>query len=364
MLKLNRSKLRPVTILQFAQKIIQWYSENKRDFKWRSTRDPYRIWLSEIILQQTRAAQGLPYYERFIETFPDIHALANAPEDAVLKLWQGLGYYSRARNLHATALYISRQCEGQFPESFEDLLQLKGVGDYTASAIASICFNQPQAVVDGNVFRFLARYFGMETPIDTTSAHNVFKGKATDLMDLSKPGLFNQAMMEFGALQCTPKAPRCSSCPFQTNCIAHSLNKQLQFPVKNKKTKVINRYFNYLVLVDRDENICIQQRDTKGIWQKLYEFPLLETDADINSATALFKLSQGQIKLNADPKKVVKWTAKPILHKLSHQNIRIQFWVFPKGEVFLPTVPLKILKQYAVPVVIQNFIEDYFNLNG
>ena len=213
--------------------LLFWYSENKRLFPWRETKDPYKIWLSEIILQQTRTAQGTPYYVRFIKAFPTVKHLALATEDRVLKLWQGLGYYSRARNLHHTAQYIYKERKGVFPTTFQELLALQGVGDYTASAIASICYDLPEAVVDGNVYRFLSRFFGISTPINTSTAHREFKAKATLLLDQRQPGTFNQAMMEFGALQCAPKNPSCDQCPFVSNCVAFNQNKITLLPIKN-----------------------------------------------------------------------------------------------------------------------------------
>lgn len=202
--------------MNFTKTLLLWYDENKRTFLWRETKDPYKIWLSEVILQQTQTQQGLPYYVRFLETFPTIKDLALSSEDTVLKLWQGLGYYSRARNLHSTAQYIHKECGGVFPNTFKSLLKLKGVGDYTASAISSICFNLPEAVVDGNVYRFLSRYFGIYTPINNGQAHQEFKAKAMNFVDITQPGKFNQALMEFGSIQCKPRTPHCKSCPFSS----------------------------------------------------------------------------------------------------------------------------------------------------
>ena len=234
--------------MNWTQLLLQWYGEKKRDFPWRKSKDPYRVWLSEIILQQTRVEQGLPYYQKFTKTFPTIHDLAKASEEQVLKLWQGLGYYSRARNMRTTAKWIVEENSANFPTTFKDLLELKGVGDYTASAISSICFDERQAVVDGNVYRFLSRCFGIETPIDSSPALKIFKTKAHQLMGKFPPGEFNQAMMEFGALHCTPKTPNCDTCPFQQSCIAFQQGSVSCFPIKTKKTKITQRFFNYLVV--------------------------------------------------------------------------------------------------------------------
>lgn len=227
----------------FAKKLIDWYLDNKRDLPWRGTKNPYNIWLSEIILQQTRVAQGTPYYFAFIETFPEVTALANAPQEQVLKLWQGLGYYSRARNLHTAAKYIVESCDGVFPDTYKGLLSLKGVGDYTASAIGSICFDLPTAVVDGNVYRVLSRIFGVETPINSSQGMKEFKALAQALLDESRPGTHNQAVMEFGARYCVPQNPNCDACIFNNRCDAYKNKKVALLPVKLKKLKVKKRYF-------------------------------------------------------------------------------------------------------------------------
>src|SRR5690606_35061662 len=223
------------------------------------TTNPYNIWLSEIILQQTQIVQGLPYYEEFLKAFPTIFHLANAPESQVLKLWQGLGYYSRARNLHATAKYIVAECNGVFPNNYKELHQLKGVGDYTASAIASICFREPAAVVDGNVYRVLSRVFGVETPINSTKGIKDFKSLAQELIDADDPGTYNQAVMEFGAVHCKPRNPDCNICIFNSSCYALANNKVDKLPVKTSKTKIRNRYFNYLVFLSSDEKTILQK---------------------------------------------------------------------------------------------------------
>ncbi len=255
--------------MKFHKKLITWYLQNKRSMPWRETTDPYHIWLSEIMLQQTRVAQGLPYYLAFTKSFPTVFDLANASEDEVLKLWQGLGYYSRARNLHATAKYVANELQGEFPDNYKDLLQLKGVGDYTASAIASICFNEVVPVVDGNVYRVLSRHFGIDTPINSTKGIKEFKELAIELIDHEDPANYNQAIMEFGALQCKPKSPYCIVCPLNESCEALKTGKVDMLPVKLKKQKIKNRYFNYLIFSINDQHTIIQQRTGNGIWKGL-----------------------------------------------------------------------------------------------
>jgi A/G-specific adenine glycosylase len=228
--------------MNFSKTIIRWYNKNKRDLPWRHTKDPYKIWLSEIILQQTRVQQGLPYYETFVKKFPTVHHLAKANEDVVMKTWQGLGYYSRARNLHYSAKFISKNLKGKFPNNFEEIKKLKGIGDYTAGAIASFAFNKPYPVVDGNVFRVLSRYFGIKTPIDSAKGKNEFVEKATLLLDKKNPGTFNQAIMEFGAMKCVPQNPDCGKCPLKNGCEALANDTVSALPFKSKKNKIRTRY--------------------------------------------------------------------------------------------------------------------------
>lgn len=345
--------------MEFSKSLINWYLQNKRDLPWRKTSDPYHIWLSEIMLQQTRVAQGLPYFLSFTEAFPTIFDLANAPEEQVLKLWQGLGYYSRARNLHATAKYIAEELNGVFPASYQELLRLKGVGDYTAAAIASIAYGEAVPVVDGNVYRVLSRYKGIDTDISASSAKKEFTRLAGSLLPKREASSFNQAMMEFGALQCVAKNPDCGICIYRPECVAFNTGRVGDLPVKLKKTKVTNRYFNYLVLKDLNGNTVINKRTSKGIWHNLYEFPLIETVAEVslNEAVSLIEdkyaphIIQGGIKLlNADK----------IVHKLSHQHLSIHFW-----EVSLNTVieggltPLSA-KAYPYPIVIYNFMDKHW----
>lgn len=341
----------------FSKVLQAWYNANKRDLPWRKTNDPYFIWLSEIMLQQTRVAQGLPYYNKFTQKYPTVLDLANAPEDEVLKLWQGLGYYSRARNLHFTAKYIAFECNGVFPDTYKELLKLKGVGDYTASAIASICFNEAAPVVDGNVYRVLARYLGIDLPINSTEGIKHFKKMAQTLIDIKNPGNYNQAIMEFGANQCKPQSPDCTSCPLATNCVALSTNKVKELPVKIKKTKIRKRYFNYLLVNDGDFAL-LQQRLSKDIWQHLYEFPLIETENEISENEII---QHAQFKQIVENKfyNITKYTEKAVVHKLSHQHIYTHFWIVKLKDSLNEGVAINRLKEYAVPVLIANFVEEY-----
>ena len=347
--------------MKWSETLLNWYFENKRDFLWRRTKDPYKIWLSEIILQQTRTSQGLPYYKKFIKEYPTIKDLALSNELKVLKLWQGLGYYSRARNLHSTAKYILNKYDGKFPNSHKEILSLKGVGDYTASAIASICFDLPHAVVDGNVYRFLSRYFGITTPVGTSNGFKKIKEKATSLIDKSQPGDFNQALIEFGALQCKPRKPNCDMCPFIQNCFALNYDKINMLPVKRKVNKIKNRHLNYLVMIDKNKRVIIEKRQGVGIWQNMYQFPLLETNQKIKNINE-FNTQMISLKPKLDNKKEkwILWNKTSIIHKLTHQKLYIFFWINQKTEILPNALTLKDLKKLPVPVVIQNFIDKFF----
>ena len=273
----------------FSNKLIAWYKQNKRDLPWRKTTDPYQIWLSEIILQQTRVDQGLNYYHKFIKKYPNIHSLAQASEKDVLNLWQGLGYYSRARNLHFTAKYISNELNGQFPSKHKEILKLKGVGEYTAAAISSFSYKEVYPVIDGNVYRVLSRIFGVENPIDSTEGKKVFKKLAAELINTKNPDTYNQAIMEFGALQCTPKKPKCEDCPFLLECFAYKNELIAELPKKENKIKQRNRYFNYLVIIN-DDAFYLNERKEKDIWQGLFDFPVFETSEPLNSFPLLPRL--------------------------------------------------------------------------
>lgn len=341
----------------FHKILINWYLINKRELPWRQTQDPYRIWLSEIILQQTRVNQGLPYYLKFLEEFPDVYKLAEASEQKVLKMWQGLGYYSRARNLHFTAKYIANELNGIFPRSYKGLIELKGIGDYTASAIASTCFKEAVPVVDGNVYRVLARYFGIDTPINTPAGIKEFKALAIELLDKEVPEIYNQAVMEFGATQCKPQNPLCESCPLAESCIALSDGKISQLPVKLKTLKIKKRYFNYLVFISEENKTIIEERQGKGIWQGLYQFPLVETKKQLKAGDIVAE--EKFISLaGKDPKNVTLYNDIPILHKLTHQHIFTHFWLIQKETLPDNAVQVDLLLDYPVPVLIANFLND------
>ncbi len=259
----------------FALPLMEWYHHHHRALPWRETDDPYKIWLSEIILQQTRVAQGIPYYQRFVEQYPTVYELAAASETEVLRTWQGLGYYSRARNLYACARLVVDQYNGKFPNNYEGLLKLPGIGPYTAAAIASIAFQEAVPVIDGNVFRVLARIFGIAIPINSTQGRHVFNQLAQRLISTTAPNIYNQAIMEFGAIQCTPVKPLCRSCIFQLDCLAFRTNQQEKLPVKQLTVKVKQRFFHYLVIQVANQ-LLMKVRKKGDIWEGLYDFYLVE----------------------------------------------------------------------------------------
>ena len=342
--------------MDFHNILISWYLQNKRDLPWRKTTDPYLIWLSEIMLQQTRVAQGMPYFFNFTQEFPTVFDLANASEEQVLKLWQGLGYYSRARNLHKTAQYVANELNGVFPENYAGLLKLKGVGEYTAAAVASFSYNEAVPVVDGNVFRVLSRYFDIESDIGLPATKKEFTELAFELMPKDNPAIFNQAIMEFGALQCAPKSPNCMICVFNESCAALQKKKVDALPVKSKKVKVTNRFFNYLVLEDALGNTVIQKRTAKGIWHNLYEFPLLETD-EIVDFDVVSKAAQFDVFPSYTIVGIEECAETTVIHKLSHQHLHIQFWKVKINEKIVNGVNTSVLKTFPFPIVIYNFIE-------
>lgn len=336
---------------------------HQRDLPWRKTLDPYHIWLSEIILQQTRVNQGLPYYEAFLKAFPSVAHLAQAEEQEVLKLWQGLGYYSRARNLHATAKIIHYTYQDAFPSTKEGLLTLKGVGDYTASAIASFAFHEPVAVVDGNVQRVFARYCGIDLPINETAGSKLIKEKATQLLNKEQPALHNQAIMEFGALHCKPQNPLCSSCPFSTECVAFQQGKVAELPVKIKKNKIQTRYLAYFILQDQHHQVLIQQRKGKGIWENLYEFPVIESPTKLPRQKLL---SQAYEDFGVEEKEFKKCNPKPVQHLLSHRKLVVDFYTnktpiaqHHKLSSHQLVVNVQELQAFPVPVLIANFIKEF-----
>lgn len=310
-----------------SKKLIKWYHINKRSLPWRDTQDPYRIWISEIILQQTRVAQGYEYYLRFIEKLPDISSLAKANEHDILLLWQGLGYYSRARNLHFAAKTIVEKHNGVFPSNYEEILSLKGIGEYTAAAISSFAYNLPHAVLDGNVYRFLSRFFGITTPIDTTNGKKEFAKLAQELIDRKNPGLYNQAIMEFGALHCTPDNPKCDCCPFSEQCIAYNENRIKQLPVKQGKIKSKDRFFYYLDIrfQNNPSNILLNKRTQKDIWQNLFELPLIETNSS-STLEELIKLEDFNSIFSNTKKLQINPVGITFKHILSHQKINATFY--------------------------------------
>ena len=338
--------------MEFNSRLINWYENNKRDLPWRNTKNPYPIWLSEIMLQQTRVAQGLPYFNAFINEYPTVFDLANAKEEQVLKLWQGLGYYSRARNLHKTAQQIAFENNGIFPDNYKELLKLKGVGSYTAAAIASFANNEKVPVVDGNVFRVLARYFNIDTDIAQENSKKEFSDLAFELMQNCDPALFNQAIMEFGALQCVPKNPNCSDCIFNQSCGALQNKKVDVLPIKSKKTKVKNRYLNYIVFIDQNQNTKINKRTEKGIWYNLYEFPLIETEK-----TATENYIKKQVEAEYEIFTCSEFSENEIIHKLTHQKLHIKFWKVEIKSHHDDGISVQEMVKYPFPIVIFNFIE-------
>ena len=309
-------------------------------------------------MQQTQITQGLPYYEAFVKQFPTVFELANANEEAVLKLWQGLGYYSRARNLHATSKYIANDLIGVFPRTYKELINLKGVGDYTASAIASICYDEKTAVVDGNVYRVLSRYFGVDIPVNSSKGIKYFKELAQSLLPEQNIGSYNQAIMDFGSQQCKPKSPNCSICPLNNSCVALKNNKIEQLPVKINKTKITKRHFNFIVLLSEDGKTVLEKRTGKGIWKNLYQFPLIETTKRLTSQN--FQ-SNDRVKQLLNDKKysVSLYNDKQIIHKLSHQHLYTSFWIIQVKELPQKSIPITTIHEYPVPILIGNFMDAF-----
>ena len=342
----------------FSKVIIEWYKENKRELPWRESSDPYLIWISEIILQQTRVVQGYDYFLRFIKRFPDIRSLADADEDEVMKYWQGLGYYSRARNLHAAA----KSMNGVFPRSYPEVLALKGVGEYTAAAICSFAYGMPYAVVDGNVYRVLSRYFGVDIPIDSTEGKKCFSALANEVLDPEHPALYNQGIMDFGAIQCTPQSPDCLFCPLSESCSALSAGKVAQLPVKQHKTKTTNRYFNY-IYVRAGAYTFINKRTADDIWKNLFELPLIETSR-LLSDEEFMALPEFRALFTGGEEPVVRPVCREVKHVLSHRVIYANFYevVIPEESgSFADFRRIKIdeFGQYAVSRLVHSFIERY-----
>jgi A/G-specific adenine glycosylase len=338
-----------------SDKLIAWYKKNKRDLPWRNISDPYKIWLSEIILQQTQVIQGLNYYIKFTETFPTIIDLANAPEDKVMRLWQGLGYYSRARNLHTAAKSVKATHKGKFPNTYESIKELKGVGDYTAAAVASFAFNLPHAVVDGNVYRVLSRLFNISTPINSTQGKKEFQLLADELLNQKQPGLHNSAIMEFGALWCKPQNPKCEECPLQEYCLAYEKNTINSLPVKDKKIKIRNRYLHYFIFNYRD-SVYIQKRTEKDIWQNLYEFFLIETE---EASDPKLIIKNKQLKDLVKDIDVISITSEK-KHVLSHQHLYATFYELkiksPIKSESLIKIKSSDLTHFGLPQLINKYL--------
>ena len=341
--------------MSLENQLLKWYLINKRDLPWRKNKDPYSVWISEIILQQTRVSQGTQYYNNFMKRFPNIEELSISKESEVLKLWQGLGYYNRAINLHKTSKEIFNNLKGIFPSRYEDLIKLKGIGDYTASAISSICFDEYNPVVDGNVLRFLSRYYGIKDPIDSKKTQSKVKEIGKKLIDKTdNPGDFNQAMMEFGALICTP-FPDCNTCPLGSKCVALDKNEVEKLPVKLKKKKIKERFLNYIVLIDKKNNTIVEKRVEKDIWFKLNQFPLIETNFkvdDIMRISSFIKFINSQ----KTPIKIEKYSRHNVKHVLSHQILQITFHKFKIEKEISSGINLSQLSNYNFPVPINNFI--------
>ncbi len=346
--------------LEMSRLLIEWYRVHKRELPWRETTDPYVIWVSEIMLQQTRVVQGLEYFNRFLRRFPDVVSLAEAEEDEVLRYWQGLGYYSRARNLRAAAKCIVERFGGVFPSTYAEILSLKGVGEYTAAAIVSFAWNRPFPVVDGNVYRVLSRVFAIDTPIDTAEGKRRFAELAEALMDEKRAGEHNQAIMEFGALRCVPKNPDCPSCPLADRCEAFSLNRVLDYPVKRHKTKTRDRYFHFLHIL-YEGRTWLNRRSDKDIWAGLYEFPLIETERAMDFSELCETEAFSRLLGDAGVLSLLR-EVSGVRHVLSHQvlyasfyQIRIERVPVSLGDYIL--VPREGLGDYAFPRLIHIYMD-------
>ena len=346
---------------QFSKILLQWNNQkNNRQMPWKGEKDPYKIWLSEIILQQTRVEQGLAYYHRFIETFPGVHQLAKAPDSKIFKLWEGLGYYTRCRNLIATARYISKELKGKFPETYEEIKSLKGIGPYTAAAISSFAFNLPHAVIDGNVFRVLARVFGIKKPIDSTEGKKYFTHLANEILEKKQPGIYNQSIMDFGAVVCKPATPLCIECVFNKFCFAFLHNKINELPVKEKKINIRKRWFYYLV-IEHENKIAVQQRTGKDIWQQLYEFPMIETikEETINKILEQVEKSGWLRKKNYEVITVSSLFKQQLSHQLiAGQFIKIKLKKRLNWNENIIWVTTKEMKKLPYP----KFINQYFDI--
>jgi A/G-specific adenine glycosylase len=348
--------------VDFSRILIDWYQKNRRDLPWRNTNDSYLIWISEVILQQTRVVNGIQYYERFVKRFPNLKALARSDLKEVLKIWQGMGYYSRARNLHETARTILNDFQGQFPHNYKEIRKLKGIGDYTAAAILSFSFNQSYPVLDGNVYRVLSRIFGKYVPIDSVDGKKEFREIAEKLIDRKSPGIFNQAIMEFGALQCIPGMPDCRNCPFSPNCIAFRKNDISGLPVKKKRISAKKRYFHYFHFDFPNRQVLIGNRGENDIWKFLYEFPMLEADAlmddpELRETKFFRQLLNGQ-------RNTLLCNVKDYSHILTHQKIHARFFHFMVSDLNFVSSPYEkvslddLNKSYPLHKLMINYLEN------
>ncbi len=343
--------------MNFAHAILNWYFINKRDLPWRATTNPYTVWLSEVILQQTRITQGLPYYLRFINKYPTIHCLSRANENDILLLWQGLGYYSRARNLLKTAKFIVSEYNGKFPRTYIELIKLKGIGEYTAAAISSICFNERRAVLDGNVYRVVARFYGIDVPVNNHLGKKYFMDYAQKLTPKKSCGDYNQGLMDFGSLICRPKLPLCDKCMLAKNCIARKMKKINYFPVRLKKNPPKILHFNYLVFIDSDNMICMN-KIKNGIWKNLFQFPIIESKKELNKSQLLSneKFKSIAPMSNSD---ITLFNTIPITHKLSHKTIYAKFWILPVETSNNNSIKFSDVNKYPVPRLIEKFFDKF-----
>ena len=335
--------------MKFSEKLIEWYRVNKRNLPWRLTKQPYKIWVSEIILQQTRIEQGKKYYYAFLEKYPNISELAKTNDEELLKVWEGLGYYSRALNMLKASRVVLNNYKGIFPSNYDDLIKLPGIGDYTASAISSICNNEVQPVVDGNVFRFLSRMFKIDLPIDKLKTKTYFKKLGFKLIDVVNPGDFNQAMMDYGSMVCRPKKFQCHKCLFSGNCKAFNSNTVMLYPFKEKRIKIKHRFLNYIFIITNDRKTLIKKRNGNGIWKNLYEFPLIETKKESSVNEIIKQLDFKYLKFISE---------KKIKHKLTHQQLNISFFTFKVSNFDDDLTDIKALSNYPFPRPINKFISE------
>ena len=347
--------------MEFSSIVLYWYKKNKRDFPWRKHKSVYEVWLSEIILQQTQTSQGLSYFNKILKTFPTLKKLSEASEEQILKLWQGLGYYSRARNLHFTAKYIQNNLNGVFPDDYDSLIQLKGIGPYTAAAISSICFNEKRAAVDGNVYRILARVFNIDTAINSPEGIKKFQELANSLISETYPGDYNQSMMDIGATICTPKKPKCNQCPLISICLAHVNNTINNIPVKIKKRKIKHRYFHYLC-IEYNGNFIMKKRTQKDIWRNLYDFPLIERGEMTKENDIDYKKLLNSI---LDDEIVIFKKTKHYEHQLTHQKLNITIEYIKSNKINFNNAFLKFnqmqVRELPIPKPIEKFFEELFN---